>query len=145
MFVLASRWPTSTRQSSTRRVHRLDIAGVLGRPRELQQLRDDQPHALDLLVEQSELALDTQGLGAEQLAHQVEVALDHRDRVVDLVRDAGGELADRGQLLRAHELLLRLGQLARALLDLGVQFARVRVHRVEQAVEVAGELADLVM
>ena len=33
------------------------------------------------------------------LAQQVEVALDHRDRVVDLVRDAGGELADGGQLL----------------------------------------------
>ena len=43
-------------------------------------------------------------LGPERLAHQVQVALDHRDRVVDLVRDAGGELADGGQLL-ADQLL----------------------------------------
>ena len=47
------------------------------------------------------------GVGAEQFAQQVEVALDHRDRVVDLVRDAGGELADGGELLAAHQLLLR--------------------------------------
>jgi hypothetical protein len=144
----ASRWPTSTRQSSSTWpvCTAVDVAGKLGRPGELQQLRDDQPHALDLLVDQIQLGRTRPRGAAQQLAQQVEVALDHRDRVVDLVRDAGRELAHRGQLLVAHQLGLRVGQLARALGHLGVelgvpalQLARLVVDGVQQLVQVRGQ------
>ena len=53
----------------------------------------------------------------EQVAHLADVAAEHgdvvgdeRDRVVDLVRDAGHDLAEAGELLRLHELALRLLQ-----------------------------------
>ncbi len=99
----------------------VDVAGELVGARELQQLGHDEPHALDLLVDQPQFAGHALRIGAEQLARQVEVALDHGDRVVHLVRDAGGELAHRGELLAAHQLLLRGLQRARALGHLGVE------------------------
>ncbi len=83
----------------------LDIAGIFLRPRKLQQLGHDLADAVDLLVEQAELDLRLVGLGAEHAADDVEIALHHRDRIVDLVRHAGGDLADRGQLLGHDELL----------------------------------------
>jgi hypothetical protein len=81
----------------------------------------------------------------QQLAHQVEVALDHRDRVVHLVRDAGGELAHRGELLAAQQLaVLRRFQFARvrsATLASSSAFQRCSaglvVDGVEQVVQVA--------
>ena len=63
--------------------------------------------------------------------------VDEIERVLDLVGDAGGELAERGQLLgldqavlRGAQIVQRFGKLARALLDLLEQVdIRDRDHR----------------
>ena len=83
------------------------------------------------------------------------MADDAAERIVDLVGDAGAELAERGELLRLHELRLRIFELARALgdarlelavpaLDLGAAGGELFAHLVEGARErahfvVAGE------
>ena len=130
----ASRWRASSRQSSSSRarVDRIDVAGEFGRPRELQQLGDDQPHALDLLVDQLQLGRSraAAALGPSSLAHQVEVALDHGDRVVHLVRDAGRELAHGGQLLAAAAAArCAVCERARALGHLGVELGVPALQR----------------
>ena len=84
----------------------LDVAGELARAGELQQLGDDQADASDLLVDQADLVGHRLRRGAELLAQQVEVALDHRGGVADLVRHTGSELADRGELLAHHQAAL---------------------------------------
>ena len=43
----------------------------------------------------------------DQFARQRGEVVDEVERVLDLVRDAGGELAERGELLRLHEAVLR--------------------------------------
>jgi len=77
--------------------------------------------------------------------------VDHRDRVVDLVSDAGGELADGGELLAAHELLLggferggALGDLVVQLVAPALQGAGLVVDGVEQVVQRRRQPADLV-
>ena len=79
-------------------------------------------------------------IGEEEL----HVADDAAERIVDLVGDAGAELAERRELLRLDELRLRLLELARALgdarfelavpaLDLGAAGGQLFAHLVEGA------------
>ena len=56
---------------------------------------------------------------------------DAGDRVVDLVRDAGGELSQRGQAVAMQELLLRGLELLGALLDFGLEVLRELVDLAE--------------
>ena len=129
----------------TRRVHGFNITCKFCGSCKLQQLRDDESHALDLLVDEPQFGCDALGRGrVQQLAHQVQVALDHRNRVVDLVRDAGRELAHRGELFAFHQLLLRGFKRLRAFCHLGVQAARVFRNHAQQLVQVAGQAADLI-
>ena len=74
-------------------------------------------------------------LGAENLDEFVEQFARERgeivyevQRILDLVRDAGGELAERGQLFRLHQPVLRLAQVV----ERGRQLSRARLHLVEQ-------------
>ena len=53
----------------------------------------------------------------EALAHAVERAGDRLQQIVEIMRDAAGELADRLHLVRLAQRLLGLDELARALLD----------------------------
>ena len=55
--------------------------------------------------------------------------VDEIERVLDLVRDAGGELTKRGELLRLHQAVLRGAQV----LQRCGQFARAGFHAFEQA------------
>ena len=97
--------------------HRLHIARVLVGPCKLQPLGNDQSHAVHLLGDRVELGTHGRGAITQQHARQVEVALDHRDGVVHLMRDAGGELAHRGHLLAALQPALCGQQLSGALLQ----------------------------
>ena len=54
--------------------------------------------------------------------------VDEIERVLDLVRNAGGELAERGELLRLHQAVLRGAQLLQRL----CQFARTGFHAFKQ-------------
>ena len=54
--------------------------------------------------------LDRLGSSSDQLARQRREIVDEIERVLDFVRDAGGELAERGELLRLDEAVLRLAQ-----------------------------------
>ena len=82
--------------------------------REVEQVGDDPPRAVGLLDEQLGVAPHVLGqalVGAQELAERD----DRRERVVQLVRDAGDELADRLHLLGLEQFLLQamlLGQVA---------------------------------
>ncbi len=52
------------------------------------------------------------------------------DRIVDLVRHAGGQLADGGHLFRLHQLLLGTGQADQGLPQLGVPALQLLLARV---------------
>ena len=95
--------------------------------------------------------------GRAPRAQQVEMPLDHRGRVADLVRDAGGELADRGELLSSpggaarHAALRWRGGVGGALGDLrssealsACSSARWRGLLFEQTVGRGGQAAELV-
>ena len=60
----------------------------------------------------------------EQFARQRREIVDEVQRVLDLVGDAGGELAERGELFRLHQPVLRLAQIV----ERGGEFARARLH-----------------
>ena len=129
----------------------LDVAGIFFGLGELQQLGHDLADAVDLLVEQVELGARRHRLVADQIANDVQIALHDRDRIVDLVRDARGDLADRGELFGNDQLLgrgfeLPVGELqfARALVDPRVEFfvpfpklAVALLQLVEQVVEMS--------
>ena len=55
--------------------------------------------------------------------------VDEIERVLDLVRDAGGELTERGELLCLHQAVLRGAQILQRLR----QFARAGLHAFKQA------------
>ncbi|CAJ2877925.1 Uncharacterised protein [Burkholderia pseudomallei] len=57
---------------------------------------------------------------AEIAAERVHVRQHEADRIVDFVRDAGGELADRRELLRLQQLLMRMCELAVQVRQLGM-------------------------
>ena len=65
----------------------------------------------------------------DQLARQGGEIVDEIERVLDLVGDAGGELAERGELFRLDQPVLRLAQVV----ERGGEFFRARLHLVEQA------------
>ena len=65
----------------------------------------------------------------DQLARDGREVVDEIERVLDLVRDAGGELAERGELLRLHQAVLRSAQVFQR----SGQLARARLHLVEQS------------
>ena len=65
----------------------------------------------------------------DQLARQRREIVDEIERVLDLVGDAGGELAERGELLRLDQPVLRLAQVV----ERGGELPRARLHLVEQA------------
>ena len=65
----------------------------------------------------------------DQLARQRREIVDEIERVLDLVGDAGGELAERGELFRLDQPVLRLAQVV----ERGGELARARLHLVEQA------------
>ena len=73
--------------------------------------------------------LDHVGKLADQLARQGRKIVDEVERVLDLVGDAGGELAERGELLRLDQAVLRLAQVV----ERGGELLRARLHLVEQA------------
>jgi hypothetical protein len=140
------------------RVDALGVAGELARPRKLQQLGDDQPDAVGLLVDQADLLAHRGGGGAEDLLQHVEVALDDGHRVVDLVGDAGGELADGGEFFGHRQVAAGLVEGGVGFFELAGAFGHLAVELVapalelhaaggqvvEELVEGGGELADLV-
>ena len=65
----------------------------------------------------------------DQLARDGREIVDEIERVLDLVRDAGGELAERGEFLRLHQAVLRGAQVLQRLR----QFARAGFYAFEQA------------
>ena len=117
---------------------------------EVQQPADDPGAALGFADDDVHVL----GLGAAlgQIgAHQVRKGQYARQRVVDLVGDARGEQADRGQLLGLDRLGFGKAQLAGFFLDL--PFQRVRplgeivfgaLQRQRHEVERLGEVTDLV-
>ena len=94
----------------------------------------------------------------ELLFEQLHIARDQIERRADLMRDVGGGLADRGELLGAGELLAQaeepmigLDELLVALLHLHGGIADARLQRVvemfeprQHLVEALGDLAELV-
>ena len=64
----------------------------------------------------------------EQLARKGREIVDEIQRVLDLVSDARGELAERGELLGLNQPILRLAQIV----ERGGELARARLHLVEQ-------------
>ena len=74
-------------------------------------------------------ALITLGKFADQLARQRREIVDEIERVLDLVRDAGGELAERGELFRLDEAVLRFAQVV----ERGGELLGARLDLVEQA------------
>ena len=64
----------------------------------------------------------------DQLGRQRGEIVDEIERVLDLVGDAGGELAERGQLLGLHQPVLRGAQFV----ERRGKFPGARLHLVEQ-------------
>src|ERR1043166_708439 len=101
----------------------LDLARA---PREAEHLADDVRDALGLLARHvEELLVLLQLLPRRE---QVERVLDGFERVVDLVRDGGGQAAHRRELLRLEELLLDASALKLAYLREVVQDRDDRRH-----------------
>ena len=71
--------------------------------------------------------LDNAGKLLNQLARQGRKIVDEIERVLDLVGDAGRQLAKRGELLRLDQAVLRLAQVV----ERGGQFPRARLHFVK--------------
>ena len=59
----------------------------------------------------------------QQIDRQIGEVVDEVERVLDLVRDAGGELAERGHLLRLHQPVLRAAQIGQRGLGGGARAA----------------------
>src|SRR5256886_11603740 len=98
------------------------LAADLGRPPEGTQVRDDLRGLADLLHGVAQLAEDLPLFrhGEVDQVHRItHEQADVLEWIVELVGDARGELAERGELSRLHELLLFVAQLLLAPLDLG--------------------------
>ena len=136
----------------------LDIAGVFLRPRKLEKFHDDLADAVNLLIQQPEFDLRLVDVGSDHAADDVEIALHHRDRIIDFMGDAGGNFPDRGEFFGHDELLggrlqLQIGvfEVSGALAHPRVQFlvplaqlAVALLDLVEQGIEVKRHAADLV-
>ncbi len=89
-------------------IDRLELVGALAG--EVEQRADD---VLDLepgLLDQPEPVVRLRA-GLDLLEQELDQAEDREQRVVDLVRDAGREFADRGELAALHHLLLEAAAL----------------------------------
>ena len=73
--------------------------------------------------------LDHVGHFADQLARQRREIVDEIERVLDLVGDAGGELAEGSELFRLDQPILRFAQVV----ERGGELLGARLHLVEQA------------
>ncbi len=56
---------------------------------------------------------------AECFTHDVDIALNHRDRVVDFMRHTSRDFPNRGELFRHHQLLEGLFELGICIAELG--------------------------
>ena len=83
----------------------------------IQQPLDDRGAALGFADDQIHV-LGVLALVRQFLPHQMRKSQDAGERVVQFVGDAGGQQADRGELLAAHGLRLRAAQLLRPFFDL---------------------------
>ena len=61
---------------------------------------------MHLLANQADLLLHGQRLRPQHFAQDIEVALNHRNRIVDLVRDTGRQFTDGSEFLAGHQLPL---------------------------------------
>ena len=114
---------------------RLGMAG-LALARKRLEVAGDVRHALGEIVDEVEVARHLREFAAlgEDFRARHEGA-DRRQRLVDLVRDRGRHLTERGKLAGLHQLVLRGAQPrlgAPALLDLGVQ-RRVGIAQLARA------------
>ena len=96
------------RELDRARDHGVDADGIAARlalAREIEQVADDSRSALRLLLDRRQLR--GHGVVLEPARQELRVAENDRERAIQLVRHAGRELADRRELRRLHELLLR--------------------------------------
>ena len=112
-------------------------------PAEVEQAVDDAGAAMDFLLDDLEVLLQRNRLLRAQLGdaavHCRHAGADGRQRIVDLVHDAGRELADGGELLALHDLHLDGAPLGHVLTDgddVGDALA-VESHRDLRGAEVA--------
>ena len=92
---------------------------VVAGARILQQAASDGTNALDLGQHQRQLLADRLGRLPQLQLHQLHIAEDHRQGVVDLVGHPGRQLAKGRQLLADQQLLARLGQHMDMIFQLG--------------------------
>jgi hypothetical protein len=142
------------------------LAGAAGLAREVAQLARDAPHAVGQLGHA--LQVDARGLGIAALQETLAVAgqrAQRRQRLVELMGHARGQLADHGQLAGLHQFILgttqrglgmdalgHLGlqrlvggrQVGRALLHLALQFVMRGLQRLARGQAVAQVAAALV-
>ena len=113
--------------------------GALGlrAAREGEEVGDDAPRPRGLLGDPLEVAaelgdaLPRDAVVLQDPAHEGGEVQDARERVVDLVGDAGRELAERGQAVGLEQVPLRLLELGGALGDLGLELLRGPVDLAE--------------
>ena len=114
------------RRHDLTQVHR--ALGRLGAAREPQQLGHHAPHALHPVARLAQHFVEAGHVrGAPAPGEMVEIARCEGDRVVDLVREARRERADRRHARAVRELEVLLAQQARALLDLDLESLRARL------------------
>ena len=86
-----------------------ELEGEAGGPRELEQPLDDGVDALEL-VRHHALEPLAEALVVELAGHEPREGAERRERVLDLVGEAGGQGAEGGETVGAPELLLELAQ-----------------------------------
>ena len=132
------------------------IAGIFRRSGELQKLPHDFADAPDLLVDQPELEVEIVGSAGQHRPDDLQIALHHRERIVDFMRDAGADLAERCELLRQDELfcgifdlLARRDQMLGSFFDAPIEFvvpcAKLPIailNFIKKAIEMLGHHAD---
>jgi len=109
----------------------------------LQQAAGDGANALDLGQHQRQLFAHRRGRLPQLQLHQLHVAEDHRQGVVDLVGHPGAELAEGRQLLADQQLLAGLGQHVDVVFELGgllLKALGALSHLLLQLVGAAGQL-----
>ena len=103
------------------RVQHHSALGLSLRPAEVEQSVDDPGAAVHFLVDQLQVLLDRGPLGPRCVVQPPgdgrDAGADGGQRVVDLVHDAGGQLADGGQLLALHDLTLNSARVGHVLAD----------------------------